>query len=199
MKLGQTQFKSKRKNGFVHKNHSHILRYSRPSRDSRLKIFASNVCFREMPNFFRGWLDLRKACYPCCDFGFPAFRSFVMPPSNGLLRVPCFGVCIKKGETGSRRKSTLLRFCRSNEGDFSPPFHESKPIRSRGSNPVIFLFFARIGSEVVVVQGVASKRIFAFFGDFRATKKGQIWISQTTLLATCRFTASFREVGYASA
>jgi hypothetical protein len=35
------------------------------------------------------------------------------------------------------------------------------------------LFFARIGSEVVGAQGVASKRFFAIFGHFRATKKGR--------------------------
>jgi hypothetical protein len=51
--------------------------------------------------------------------------------------------------------------------------NESKPIRSGGSSPGIFLFFARIGSEVVAAQGVASKRFFAFFGLFRATKKGR--------------------------
>jgi hypothetical protein len=79
------------------------------------------------------------------------FRPFALLRSSllsGLLRVPRFGVRINKGETGSRRVSTLLRFRWSNGSDISPPFHESKPIRSRGPNPVIFLFFARIGSEV---------------------------------------------------
>jgi hypothetical protein len=81
------------------------------------------------------------------------FRAFVL----SVFRDPffkrlssCSAERNKKGETGSCLISTLLRFHWSNGSDFSPPFHESKSIRSRGPNPVIFLFFARIGPEVVV-------------------------------------------------
>jgi hypothetical protein len=51
--------------------------------------------------------------------------------------------------------------------------NESKTNKSRGPNPVIFLFFARIGSEVVAAQGLASKRFFAIFGKKRAAKRGR--------------------------
>jgi hypothetical protein len=55
------------------------------------------------------------------------------------------------------------------------PHNESKTIKSRGSNPVIIFENRNFGSEVVGAQEVASKRFFAFFGLFRAQKKGRFW------------------------
>ena len=59
----------------------------------------------EMPKFLRSRLDLRKACLPCCDFGFSSFRTFVIPSSNGLLRVRGSVERNKKGERGSHLRS----------------------------------------------------------------------------------------------
>jgi hypothetical protein len=71
-------------------------------------------------------------------FAFVFFVSFVVKSA-----------CNKKSERKSRLESTLLRFHWSNRSDFSPPFHESKPIRSGVSNPVIFFKNRHFGSEVV--------------------------------------------------